>query len=131
MYQLPVDFMTMPFTKELKINLAGLDGWTLFDHTNSHVGEFGEPCMTAGMCKRHPEGDGFTVEDLVQNTPGNELVTVSRVVVENKSEVKDLEGNDICARSLTENLTTTVRGIKFEHSRWGEQQNFPIEVCRK
>lgn len=117
--------------KELKINLSGLDGWTLFDHTNALAGEFGEPCMTAGLCKRVPNGPGFTIEQLVQNNPGNEVVTVNRNVVESKTESKDQNGLDICVRSLTENLTTSVRGIKFQHTRYGEQQNFPIEVCRK
>lgn len=118
-------------TKELKINLAALDGWTLFDHTNAQAGEFGEPCMTAGICKRTPTSQGFSVNDLVQNNPGNELITVSRTVTENRTESKDQDGNDICSRSLTEYLTTSVRGIKFEHTRWGAQENFPIEVCRK
>ena len=118
--------------KELKINLAALDGWTLFDHTNSHVGEFGEPCMTAGQCKRGPNDQtGFTIDDLVQSNPGNEVITVFRNVIESKTETKDSEGNDVCSRALTENITATIRGIKFQHTRWGAEQNFPIEVCRK
>jgi hypothetical protein len=116
---------------ELKINLAGLDGWTLFDHTNSHVGEFGEPCMTAGRCKMFPNRPGFVVEDLVQNRPGFETITVLRNVVESKTESKDQQGNDVCVRALAENLTTSVRGISFRHSRFGAEQTFPIEVCRK
>ena len=118
-------------SKELKINLSGLDGWTLFDHTNSLAGEFGEPCMTAGLCKRVPNGPGFNIGDLVQDNPGSELITVSRNVIESKNEGKDTENNDVCVRSLTENLTTSVRGIKFKHTRYGESQNFPVEVCRK
>lgn len=117
--------------RELKINLAGLDGWTLFDHTNSHVGEFGEPCMTAGRCKRTPTSGGFDLNDLIQNNPGKEVVTVQRQVIENKTETKDQDNQDVCERSLTENLTTTIRGIKFHHTRMGATQNFPIEVCRK
>lgn len=118
--------------KELKISLSGLDGWTLFDHTNAQSGEFGEPCMTAGLCKRSPSAHGgFSIDDLVQNNPGNEVVTVVRNVIENKAEIKDQDNNDVCQRSLTENLTTTVRGIKFQHTRFGAEQNFPIEVCRK
>ena len=117
--------------EQLKINLASLDGWTLFDHTNSHLSEFGEPCMTAGMCKRSPHTPGFSIEDLVQNNPGSEVIMVLRNVIENKTESKDQDGNEICVRSLTENLTTTIRKIKFQHSRSGGEQNFPIEVCRK
>lgn len=117
---------------ELKINLAGLDGWTIFDHSNAQVGEFGEPCMTAGMCKRTPTAkNGFTIDDLIQNNPGNEVITVQRQLIESKQETKDGEGNEICQRSLVENLSTTVRGIKFAHTRYGAHEIFPIEACRK
>jgi hypothetical protein len=117
--------------KELKINLAGLDGWTLFDHTNSHVGEFGEPCMTAGQCKAPWNKEGFTIDDLIQNRPGTEIITVQREVLEIKQVIQDQQGNLGCERSLQENLVTSVRGITFRHTRWGAEQNFPIEVCRK
>ncbi|MEQ1721984.1 MAG: hypothetical protein ABL930_02330 [Pseudobdellovibrio sp.] len=116
---------------ELKINLSGLDGWTVFDHTNSHVGEFGEPCMTAGVCKRGTAGRGFSINDLIQDNPGNEVVTVQRQLIERKYESKDQDNVEVCIRSLTENLSSSVRGIKFQHSRSGAEQTFAIEACRK
>ena len=116
---------------ELKINLAALDGWTLFDHTNSQVGEFGEPCMTAGMCSENPTDGGFTIGDLIQNRPGKEVITVQREVIESKYESKDGQNQDVCERWLSENLQTKVRGIEFRHSRTGPAQIFPIEACRK
>ena len=117
--------------QELKINLAGLDGWTLFDHSNAQVGEFGEPCMTAGQCKAPWNKEGFTIDDLIQNRPGAEIITVQREVLEIKQVTQDREGNLGCDRSLMENLVTSVRGITFRHTRWGAEQSFPIEVCRK
>lgn len=118
---------------ELKINLSSLDGWTVFDHTNSDVGEFEEPCMTAGACKISPtqQQSGFTINDLIQDNPGSEVITVQRQLIENKYETKDQAGKEICVRFLTENLNTIARGIKFFHSRSGAKQDFPIEVCRK
>lgn len=117
--------------KELKINLAALDGWTLFDHSNSAFGEFGEPCMTAGMCRRTPTGPGFSVSDLVGNNPGHEVITVRRRVSEIRTEAKDEQGQGICIRSLREDLSTQIRGIEFHHSRSGAEQNFAVEYCRK
>jgi hypothetical protein len=119
--------------QELKINLAGLDGWTLFDHTNAHVGEFGDPCMTAGRCKAPWSGsddNGFTIDDLIQNRPGTEIIKVDREVIEVKMVI-NRNGERVCERSLREHLSTTVRGIAFGHIRWGAQQDFPIEVCQK
>jgi hypothetical protein len=117
--------------RQLKINLSGLDGWTVFDHTNSHVGEFGEPCMTAGLCKPEFAGNGFSLNDLIQNKPGHEVISVQRQLIERKYESKDQNNVDVCIRILTENLATSIRGIKFKHSRSGAVQTFAIEACRR
>ena len=119
----------------LKINIAALDGWTLFDHSNSQFGEFGEPCMSAGQCKAPWIPDGLTVESLIQNNPGKVSVTIEREVIESKhlGQIHDGAGGEleVCVRQLIENLKTTVRGIEFTHSRSGAREEFPIEVCRK
>lgn len=112
----------------LKINLVGLDGWTLFDHTNSHVGEFGDPCMAAGACR---VGDASVQNFINKGGLGTEVVTVSRVVQEHKTEKKDQSGQDVCVRSLQEDLSTTIRGERFLHMRAGADQTFSVEVCRK
>lgn len=122
-------------SKLLKINIAALDGWTLFDHSNSQFGEFGEPCMSAGQCKRSIAADGLTVESLVQSKPGLETITIEREVIEEKyrSQISNGQGGEIevCVRQLYEDLKTTVRGIQFEHSRGGAREEFPVEVCNK
>ena len=121
--------------KLLKINIAALDGWTLFDHSNSQFGEIGEPCMSADQCKAPWNPNGLTVESLVQNRPGLETITVEREVTEQKHFGQIHDGNggekEVCVRQLIENLKTTVRGIAFEHSRSGAREELPIQVCRQ
>lgn len=117
----------------LKINIAALDGWTLFDHSNSQFGEFGEPCMSAGQCKAPWIPDGLSVEELVQNNPGLEKVTIEREVIESKHFGQAHDGlggeRNVCVRELIENLKTTVRGIEFVHSRAGAREEFPVAAC--
>jgi hypothetical protein len=119
----------------LKINIAALDGWTLFDHSNSQFGEFGQPCMSAGRCKAPWNPNGLTVDSLVQSKPGLEKVTIEREVIETKHKGQISDGNggetEVCVRQLVENLKTNVRGIEFVHSRSGAREEFPIEVCNK
>ena len=120
--------------KLLKINIAALDGWTLFDHSNNQFGEFGEPCMSAGQCKAPWNPDGLTVESLVQNNPGLETITIDREVIETKHIGQIHDGNggekEACVRQLIENLKTTVRGVQFTHSRSGAREEFDVQVCR-
>jgi hypothetical protein len=117
--------------EELKINLAGLDGWTLFDHSNINAGDLaGQPCMTAGICKQPWNNNGHTIDEVVQNRPGTETVTVLRKLIEVKTETKNADNIDVCQRSIREELATTVRGVAFHHTRMGFDQDFPIEVCR-
>lgn len=118
---------------ELKINLHGLDGWTLFDHSNLRVGDVsGEPCMTAGACRDFGSDSGFSIDDLVKGKPGLETITVDRRVIEVKQVLKQAPelGGDICVRSLREELHTVIRGVVFNHQRAGESQNFPLKACQ-
>jgi hypothetical protein len=117
-------------SSELKINIAALDGWTIFDHSNSTFGDLaGLPCMTAGACKRTPLTRGFVIEDVVQSNPRVETVVVNRVLTESRSETTDNEGVKICERQLVEKLDTIVGGITFRHQRSGAHQTLPIESC--
>ena len=119
---------------ELKINLHGIDGWTLFDHSNLRVGDVsGEPCMTAGACRDAEPETGFSIDDLIKGRPGLETVTVDRQVVEVKQVLKQSadQGGDVCMRSLREELHTVIRGITFNHQRAGENQKFPLKACQR
>jgi hypothetical protein len=123
---------------ELKINIKGLDGWTIFDHSNIKAGDFqGQPCMTAGFCKYSEEDKtGFSIDDILSGGIRTERLKIHRKIVEVKNVDKDQKGNDICKRHIEERLQTTVnRGdgsgkITFNHFRWGINETFPLSACQ-
>lgn len=128
---------------ELKINIPALDGWTLFDHSNINLGDFGgEPCMTAGSCKRgtvkRPGNTGFSVEDILGNIENTQVsrILIKRKIVEVKDLGKDEQGNDVCLRHIQERLETDVPRadgnglIHFSHLRHGLHETFPAKVCQ-
>lgn len=116
--------------EELKINIKGLDGWTILDHSNIRFGDrSGLPCMTAGMCKPWgTSGKGFEVEDVVQNNPRVEKVVVKRKLFEIR-EVFGEGDEQGCFRNLREELETTVGGIPFHHKRFSTQEKLPTKAC--
>lgn len=117
---------------ELKINLEGLDGWTLFDHTNDQFGDrTGLPCMTAGACKAEwdPEGGGFSIDDIIQGNERTEKIVVHRKVTEIRQLSID-DGQQVCIRLLRENIDTVVGGVPFTHVRVGAEDKFPARACR-
>lgn len=115
---------------ELKINLEGLDGWTLFDHTNDNFGDrTGLPCMTAGACKNGSWDDGISIDDIIQGNERSENIVVNRKVTEIRELSKE-NGEDVCIRLLRENIDTQVGGIPFTHVRVGAQETFPARACR-
>jgi len=125
--------------EELKINIPALDGWTLFDHSNINAGDFpGEPCMTAGMCKRAPRKGGFSIEDILGSNDGQrvERLKIRRQIVEIKELGKDENGTDVCHRRIEERLQTEVSKnsdegqIQFHHVRSGLNETFPARVCQ-
>jgi len=124
---------------ELKINIPALDGWTLFDHSNINAGDFpGEPCMTAGACKRSPRAGGFSIEDILGSPDGQrvERLKIRRQIVEIKELGKDENGIDVCHRRIEERLQTEVSKnstegqIQFHHVRSGLEETFPARVCQ-
>ncbi|MBC7540410.1 MAG: hypothetical protein H7281_16420, partial [Bacteriovorax sp.] len=122
-------------SSELKITLKGLDGWTLFDHSNFRAGDsVDSPCMTAGQCKRFPKSSGFSIDDILANGDKTETVVVNRQIIEVKEVSKDESGADVCSRHIEERLATTVTRadsngkIKFSHLRFGLAETFPLSV---
>lgn len=115
---------------ELKINIAALDGWTLFDHTNVRFGDrFDQPCMTAGPCKRFQnDEDGLTVDSVVKGNERNEKIVIEREVVESR-DLTEEQGEKVCQRMLREDLKTTVGGVEFFHSRTGAVETLPAQAC--
>ena len=116
--------------KELKVNIAELDGWTLFDHTNVRFGDSLDlPCMTAGTCSYRPNDGGFSVNDILQNNPRVEKVIVNREVIENRFIGESDSQVKVCFRVLAEHLKTQIAGIEFTHVRTGEAVEFPVKYC--
>lgn len=121
---------------ELKINIKGLDGWTLFDHSNVRAGDLeGQPCMTAGACKQFGNRSGLSIDDILSGGTNTQRIRVNRQIVEVKELSKDENGIDVCFRHIEEHLQTSVlRGdgtgrINFTHLRSGLAETFPASVC--
>lgn len=123
--------------RELKISLKGLDGWTLFNHSNIALGDFGGPCMTAGMCKFNSSAKkGFEISDIIGSGDRIETVVVKRQIVEVKDIIKDESGAEFCSRHIEERLATSVARsdgkskIVFRHLRSGLSELLPLSVCQ-
>lgn len=112
--------------EELKINIKGLSGWTMLDHSNRKFGDGGEPCMTAGMCAGDL-GAGLSIDDVLQNNPRTEKITVFRKLTESRNISNESSAD--CLRTFTENLKTTVGGVAFNHTRMSGQDVLPAEAC--
>ena len=122
---------------ELKVSIKGLDGWTLFNHSNIKAGDLaGQPCMTAGICNEFGAGNGLSIGDILNGGVRTEKIKVNRQIIEIKNIGKDENGADVCFRNIEERLQTTIsRGtsngvIKFSHQRSGLLETFPLSVCQ-
>lgn len=94
----------------LKILIPQLKDLTVFDHRNFGAGA---PCVAAGMCA--PFGQSGPLDILNEEKPTEKIkvnVVLTRVFNLNKEK-------QTCHVSLKEEVTTTVRGIKFFHNRNG------------
>ncbi len=116
--------------EELKINIAGLDGWTILDHSNIKFGDTRAlPCMTAGHCKRRANGPGLSVDSVLQSNPRVEGIVVNRVLVEVRNEGTNEFDEKVCYRTLREELKTIVGGVPFFHVRMSPSEEFPLNAC--
>ncbi|MDD4976277.1 MAG: hypothetical protein PHY93_18105, partial [Bacteriovorax sp.] len=93
---------------ELKIAIKGLDGWTIFDHSNINAGDLAkDPCMTAGACERFVDKK-MSVDDILSGGERTEQITVNRQIVELKEVTKNESGIEVCSRHIEERLQTSV-----------------------
>lgn len=114
---------------ELKINIKGLDGWTILDHSNFRFGDpTGNPCMTAGVCN-YFDPHGFDLAEILRNAPKEEKIIVKRIISEKKEEVESQTNVKVCRRTIIENLETTVMKINFHHTR-SFFEDFNIKLCK-
>lgn len=114
---------------ELKINIASLDGWTLFDHSNIRFGDRSDlPCMSAGACQSFNDEPALSIDDVIQGNERKEKIIIEREVIETRI-VTESEAGKVCSRFLTENLKTIIGGVPFTHSRGGAEQTLPLKAC--
>lgn len=105
----------------LKILIPQLSEVTVLDHRN-----FGAdaPCVSAGMCA--PFGD-LNPELVIDELNPIEKVEV-RVVL--KQTLQKDTNQKKCHVSITEEIETHVRGLKFTHQRFSDLGERNIEDCR-
>jgi hypothetical protein len=114
--------------EELKVNIPGLDGWTILDHTNVRFGDNRNlPCMTAGFCKSSMRPDGISIDAILQNNPRVEKILVHRQVIENRTFNTD---DQVCYKTLIEKLDTKINGIAFSHKRSINAERLPEVACK-
>lgn len=105
----------------IKILIPELSAITVLDHRN-----FGAdaPCVSAGMCA--PMGD-LAPELVIDELNPTEKVEV-RVVL--KQTLQKDTTNNKCFVSITEEIETNVRGLKFTHQRFSDLGERKLEDCR-
>lgn len=110
----------------LKISLSALKNMTVFRHTTR--GET-EPCINAGFCAREDLGmPGPTPASILDPNKPTEDIQVT-VQLE---EILDINHEtQTCSRSLSETVTSPVRGLEFKHVDGAYLGSLDYEVCLK
>jgi len=115
--------------EELKVSLPSLKWNAILDHSNRDgLG----PCITAGtkFCSKIFDNDTGTWSSLgipdvlIDPETPTESINV-RVVLNEDFRIED----DICFRSLRENVTTVIRGVDFTHVRSARIGQLPAKEC--
>ncbi len=105
---------------ELKIDVPALDWAAHFQHRS--FGE-GQPCMTAGACRR------VGGPEVILAGGDEEITTLLTVVLQEVAWVDDT--NNTCYRQLEEVLEMEIRGHKFGHVRQAPLVQIDAELCRQ
>ncbi len=109
----------------LKISVADLKHYTVFRHTTR--GET-EPCINAGFCKTP---FSFSDSDLVPEMIIDPLNPYEQATLNIKLfEIIYLDrDNKTCSRHLREEVSSTVRGMLFQHQDGAGIGNLNYEAC--
>lgn len=107
-------------TVQLKVSVPDLDWLAHFDHRV--VGE-GLPCITGGACSEALQPGNII--DL------NEPVVLAPIRVVLKQTLSIDEDAKTCTQTLTENITSLIRGKPFTHVRGSEPVPMDLEKCLK
>ncbi len=112
-------------SQSLKISMAALKPHTVFRQTTR--GET-EPCINAGSCvfDRTPDGRRLSPELILDDAKPVENVEVTILLKEVLSIDHDAK---VCGRSLQEDVSAMVRGLKFEHSDGEFLGTLDYETC--
>ncbi|OUR95299.1 hypothetical protein A9Q84_15780 [Halobacteriovorax marinus] len=124
---------------ELKITVPSLKWNAIFDHSNT---DGRGPCVTAGRmsCSAFLQFPAITPGSLPDlSLPNNSIPDVLidaekpeerisvRVFLTEEFNIRE----EICTRTLKENVVTMVRGIEFKHQRVKSIGELPISECVK
>ena len=112
--------------RSLKISLSALKELTVFRHTTR--GET-EPCINAGFCVReNSHTPGLTPDLILDPSRPSEDIEVNVKLEEILNIDHDMQ---LCRRSLSETVTSTVRGLDFKHKDGASLGNLDYQVCLK
>jgi hypothetical protein len=120
----PVDISTAKVVKTnkgygttylVKILVPGLAGPTLMNHRNE--GE-SAPCLAT-----------YQTDDISDVTQGRPETVNADMKIDLVKDVYVSDGDKICHVTLTENISTTIRGFTFVHTRSAEMPTRDSEDC--
>jgi hypothetical protein len=114
-------------SQSLKISLPELKGYTAFPQTTA--GETA-PCINAGSCQfgKSPDGRKLDPSLIIDANRPTEDIQVA-VVLNEVLSIND--ATKTCTRSLTENISSNVRGLTFRHSDGTDLGALDYDVCLK
>lgn len=107
----------------LKISLPEIKPYIVFPQTTR--GETA-PCINAGFCKTRFNKNGLTVEQVLDAAKPKEDINVTIVLHE---ELVIDHTTKTCSRSLTETLSSPIRGLDFFHTDGRDIGTLPYDVC--
>lgn len=105
---------------QLKISVPDLDWLAHFDHRV--VGE-GVPCMTAGRCS-----DALSPNSILEP---NERIAIAPIRAILTERLQLDRTRRTCMQFLEEQIESTVRGRRFQHSRAKSMGAMDFEKCEK
>jgi len=107
-------------TNQLKVSVPDLDWIAHFDHRV--VGE-GLPCITAGECRGNLQPGKFI--------DANDPVVLAPVRVVLKQTLNIDDAQHVCTQTLSEDVTSLIRGQVFKHFRAGKPTPLDYAKCLK
>ena len=102
---------------ELKVSVPDLDWLAEFDH---RVFGEGVPCMTAGRCTEENRPETVLAGEKIATTRLRSILSET-ILLDSAAET--------CENTLSEKVTATIKGKKFDHIRSGQPRKVAYAVC--